>query len=90
MYYISSQIYMEYLTGCGDVLFSYSGSAIDVISIGDKWQACGDSGTVRWATAHTVVRVSDTTTLTPMYSWTNPGTSGNIVFGGAKYIKIAN
>lgn len=87
-YYISSHIYISYGAGCGDVFTTWSGSNIVYRSMDGKWQACGASGTANWRTHAQIVTVSAATTLTPQYSWSNPGTSGSLQFGGSNYVKL--
>jgi hypothetical protein len=88
-YFISEQAYYIWGTGCADVLTHWAGNNIVVISMDGKWQACGASGTNTWATYTFVVVVNGPTTLTAQYQWTNPGTGGTVLFGGAQYVRIS-
>jgi|GEM_PF-3325831 len=88
-YFISTQIYYAWGSGCGDVFTHWAGSNIVNSSMDGKWQACNASGTASWNTYTFVITVSAATTLTPQYYWTNPGTSSSACqFGGAHFVKI--
>lgn len=87
-YIINSTTFYSHSSGCGDVLFRWTGSNLSFQSEPGKWQGCGNSGTQEWQTYTHVVYVSDATTLTPQYNWTNTSTAGSIQFGKSTYIKV--
>lgn len=87
-YFISSQVYYSWTSGCGDIYTHWSGSNIVNASMDGKWQACGNSGVSTWNTYTFVITVSAATTLTAKYQWTNTGTSGTAQFSGAHFVRI--
>lgn len=87
-YFISSQVFYSWTTGCGDIYTHWSGSNIVNASMDGKWQACGNSGVSTWNTYTFVITVSAATTLTAKYQWTNSGTSGTALFSGAHFVRI--
>lgn len=88
-YFISEQAYYSWIGGCADVYTHWAGNNVVVASMDGKWQACGASGTTTWNTYTFVIVVNGPTTLTAQYQWTNPGTSGSVLFGGAHYVRIS-
>lgn len=87
-YLITSDAYYVYGSGCGDIYLTWSGSNVTYKTNDPKWQACGTSGTSEWATYSQIVVVSAATTLNAQYLWTNAGTTGQVMFGGSKFIKL--